>query len=157
LACANLPKGNRQAPSQNNAQQIPATERSVLPSWNYAEYDDEMGRGKVYQASIESTNTISLDSPYDGEQHGTLLIRDHPEYGKDVILTIERGQLLDSDFNSKVVVRFDGDKPMSFPSVRPADLSSDALFLRGRAFAIFLAHLKSASAYISSGQSGFCF
>ena len=103
-----------------------------------------MGRGFITQMDIVSTNTISLGFPYEGEQHANLYIREHPQHGKDVIVTIEKGQLLDSEYHGKVLVRFDDDKPRSFSSVRAADLSSDTLFLRGGAFPVFVSRLKTA-------------
>jgi hypothetical protein len=123
------------------AETTPQPKRSA---WGYSEFDDEMGRGKVYHTSIQSTNTISLGFPYEGEQYGILALREHPEYGKDVYIRIEKGQLLDSDYHGKVLVRFDDDKPLAFSSVKPADLSSETLFLRGRAFQIFVNRLKTA-------------
>lgn len=103
-----------------------------------------MGRGKIHVASIESSNTISLDFPYSGAQHGTLALRQHPQHGKDVYLRIERGQLLDSDYNSPVLVRFDNDRPISFTSTGPSDHSTETLFLGGNAFAAFSNRLKTA-------------
>ncbi len=101
-----------------------------------------MGRGKVYVAKIESRNTINLDFPYSGEQHGSLMLREHPRHGKDVVLKIERGQLLDSEYNDPVVVRFDSDNPLTFSSVGASDHSSETLFLRGNAFSVFSTRLK---------------
>ena len=103
-----------------------------------------MGRGFITEMNVVNTNTISLGFPYEGAQHATLYIREHPQHGKDVILTIEKGQLLGSDYHGKVLVSFDDDKPRAFSSVRPADLSSDALFLRGGAFPVFINRLKTA-------------
>lgn len=111
--------------------------------WDDSEYDERMGRGKVYVNMIVSRNAISLDRPYEGEQHATLTIREHPKYGSDVYITIERGQLLDSDFHSGVSVRFDDERAITFRSSRPDDLSSETLFLRG-AFAVFVRRLKTA-------------
>ena len=103
-----------------------------------------MGDGKIYLASVRSSNTISLDFPYNGEQRGTLVLRHHPQHGKDVYLKIERGQLLDSDYNDPVVVRFDSDKSISFGSTGPSDHSTETLFLTGNAFALFSKRLRTA-------------
>jgi len=151
LACANTDRTVNLAPSANRTQNGPArntlTPAQPTPKrvrWGYSEFDDEMGRGKVFHTSIESTNTISLSVPYEGEQHGILALREHPQHGKDVYIRIEKGQLLDSDYHGNVLVRFDNDKPRSFSSVRPADLSSETLFLRGSAFPVFLNRLRTA-------------
>jgi hypothetical protein len=133
LACANMPESTRQrnstvAPSNSGSATGASTAMSDV-NWHYSETEDQMGRGKVYLASIESTNTISLDFPYKGEQHGTLTLREHPEHGKDVYLRIEKGQLLDSQYNDSVLVRFDNDKPIRFNSTGPSDHSTETLFL----------------------------
>lgn len=145
LGCVNPSDSRYSRPRNASTPALTHGDTTIKQSgWGYSEYADEMGRGRVYVNMIESTNTISLDSPYQGAQHGTLALREHPQYGKNVYISIEKGQLLDSDFHSKVLVRFDNDKPVSFPSVRPADLSSETLFLRGNAFSVFLNRLKTA-------------
>ena len=147
LACANLPDNRR--PSNRNATatgSVASTDSSTHPPsrWDYSQFEDEMGSGKIYTATIESTNTINLDFPYNGEQHGMLMLREHPKHGKDVILKIERGQLLDSEYNDSIVVRFDSDKPLTFSSVGASDHSTETLFLRGNAFPTFSTRLKTA-------------
>lgn len=148
LACANLPENSRRSSNRNTASTGSAgsADSSTHPSssWDYSQFEDEMGRGKVYTATIESRNTISLDFPYNGAQHGSLTLREHPKHGKDVILKIERGQLLDSEYNDPVVVRFDTDKPLTFSSVGASDHSTETLFLRGNAFSVFSSRLKTA-------------
>jgi hypothetical protein len=148
LACANLPENSRRSSNRNTAPTgAPGSaDSSTHPSssWDYSQFEDEMGRGKVYTATIESRNTINLDFPYNGAQHGSLTLREHPKHAKDVILKIERGQLLDSEYNDPVVVRFDTDKPLTFSSVGASDHSTETLFLRGNAFSVFSSRLKTA-------------
>lgn len=36
---------------------------------------------------------MNFSFPYAGPQHGTLTLRTHPRYGKNVIFNIERGQI----------------------------------------------------------------
>jgi len=148
LACANLPENSRRSSNRNTASTNSAgssgSSGHSSTSWDYSQFEDEMGRGTVYVATIQSSNTINLDFPYNGEQYGKLMLREHPKHGKDVILKIERGQLLDSDYNDSVVVRFDTDKPLTFSSVGASDHSTETLFLRGNAFSVFSTRLKSA-------------
>lgn len=147
LGCASPTLKNRN--TQSAAKPSPTfktveTVPSTRVDWTTDEYDDDMGRGRVRTAEVRSTNTISLDSPYDGEQHATLIIRKHPAYGTDVIIKIEKGQLLDSEYHSKVLVRFDDDKMLAFSSVGPDDLSSESLFLRGNVGSQFINRMKTA-------------
>jgi hypothetical protein len=147
LACANLPENSRRPSNRNTATGSLGTagnSTNTATSWDYSQFEDEMGRGTVYMATIESRNTINLDFPYSGEQHGSLMLREHPRHGKDIVLKIERGQLLDSEYNDPVVVRFDNDKPLTFSSVGASDHSTESLFLRGNAFSVFSTRLKTA-------------
>jgi hypothetical protein len=148
LACANLPENSSRPSNRNTAPTASAgsadSSTHQTSSWDYSQFEDEMGRGKVYTATIESKNTINLDFPYNGAQHGLLTLREHTKHGKDVILKIERGQLLDSEYNDPVVVRFDSEKPLTFSSVGASDHSTETLFLRGNAFSAFTTRLKTA-------------
>lgn len=90
-----------------------------------------MGKGTTYFAQVKSSNTVTFDSPYDGPQHGTLTIRTHPRHGKDVVLSIERGQFLCRSYEDcNILVRFDDEKASTYSAVGPADNSSESIFLR---------------------------
>lgn len=115
--------------------------------WDYTELDDKMGRGKIKLISTLSTNTISLGFPYEGAQRAELTIRERPEEGStervgQVFLSINNGQLLDSDYSSGALVRFDNSKPIYFRTQHPDDGSSDTLFFMGDAFNVFVNRLR---------------
>ena len=83
--------------------------------WEYTASEDKMSGGITYFASVKSTNTVNFDFPYRGEQHATLDLRIDPKYGKDMIFSIERGQLLCRSYQScTVLVRFDNGKPAKY-------------------------------------------
>jgi hypothetical protein len=148
LACATSQSPNnssqvlRNTPPETPLIGNPAA--STPSNWDYSETKDPMGRGTIYRSTVLSSNTISLSFPYEGEQRCRLSIRQHPQHGSDVYVSIEKGQLLDSDYHGGVIVRFDDDKPKSFSSASPADGSSETLFLQGGAFPTFLSRLKTA-------------
>jgi len=89
-----------------------------------------MGRGKVTTADLLSSNTITFGSPYGGPQRATLQLRSHPQWGKNVILGVERGQFLCRRDECRVLVRFDNGKAESYNAVGPADHSTDTIFIR---------------------------
>lgn len=99
--------------------------------WLYSKHEDSMSKGMIYQASVKSMNTINLDFPYSGEQHGTLTLRTHPRFGKNVIFRIEKGQILchSSYENCSVLVRFDDEKAVNFSSVGAEDNSTETIFI----------------------------
>jgi hypothetical protein len=108
----------------------PAAHRDT--EWTYDHHESEMGLGPVNTASILSSNTVSFDFPYRGAQHATLSIRSHPQYGKDIIFSIARGQILIRSYgNDTVSLRFDAGKPMRVRALEPKDHSSTTIFLMG--------------------------
>ncbi|MBL0162174.1 MAG: hypothetical protein IPP82_00630 [Xanthomonadales bacterium] len=94
-------------------------------------------------ALVSSTNTVNFQSPYSGPQHGTLLIREHPRHGKNIVMSIERGQILCRSYaDCNVLVRFDDQKPTTYSGIGPADNSSESVFIRN--YSQFIASLKKA-------------
>lgn len=118
----------------------PVTEKEQ--SWDYRNSTDKMGRGETKMAAICSSNTVSFGFPYQGEQHGTLLLRAHPKFGKDVILSVDKGQFQTGIDGCEVTVRFDEGKPMSFTGVGPESMDTETLFISG--YSRFLTNLKKA-------------
>lgn len=98
--------------------------------WSYSQNDDLMSNGKTYYASISSENLVNFDFPYSGPQKGKLTLRTHPKHGKDIIFSIQRGQLLCSSYQGcKVLVRFDDEEARSYSASAPADNSTETLFI----------------------------
>ncbi len=117
--------------------------------WSYEESPDEMGRGNIKTAAIRSVNEIQFKFPYQGAQRAWLQLRLHPRYGKDVILSIERGQFLCRIDTCNVTVRFDQGTPQTYTALGPADHSTTVLFIR--TYDRFLANLrKSRQVYIEA-------
>lgn len=90
-----------------------------------------MGRGTIRQATVRSLNEVNFHFPYQGAQRATLVLRVHPKHGRDVILTIEKGQFLCRLDECSVAVKFDQGKPRDFVAVGPADNNTTTLFIRG--------------------------
>src|SRR5436190_12140018 len=93
--------------------------------WEYLSREDEMGRGTIKEAKVESTNTVEFGIPYSGSQHATLILLKHPVKGHSGVgLKIERGQFMTSFDDSgsgeqwHIAVRFDGGPLQSFLIVR---------------------------------------
>ena len=99
--------------------------------WSYSHRDDPMSKGITHIALLHSTNTVNFDFPYSGAQHGTLMLRTDPKYGKDVIFSIEKGQILCPSYDSCTVrVRFDEEDSTSYTAVGAADNSTETIFIR---------------------------
>lgn len=99
--------------------------------WNYVAREDTMTGGTTYTASVSSSNTVNFGFPYSGEQNAHLTLRSDPKYGKDIIFSIEKGQILCHSYEDcSVLIRFDDEKPRTFSGVGPADNSSETVFIR---------------------------
>lgn len=135
--------------SKNNTSENPATpvpeaiptttpEAKIEPEtittgtqWEYTQNEDKMSGGTTFHAHTLSTNTVDFDSPYSGEQHATLLLRDSSRQGKDVIFQIERGQILCNSYEDcSVLVRFDNEKATNYSAIGAADNSTETIFIR---------------------------
>ena len=93
--------------------------------------------------TILSDNTLTFDFPYQGVQRGQLMLRRHPKWGNDVIISIERGQILCHSYGDcDVSVRFDDDPIINYQGTEPSDNSSEYVFLP--AFSKFHTRLKTA-------------
>jgi len=90
-----------------------------------------MAKGIAYGAAVQSRNTVEFDFPYSGPQRATLTFRTHPRHGKDVIFSIERGQVLCNSYEDcTILVRFDDQKAQSYSAVGAADNSTETIFIR---------------------------
>ena len=118
-----------------------AAKPQIGSQWDYHQDKDKMGKGTAYFASVLSNNTVNFGFPYSGPQHGTLTLRTHPRYGKDVILSIERGQFLCTSFEDcTVLIRFDDDAASRYYAIGAADNSTETIFIRG--YSRLLSHME---------------
>jgi len=101
--------------------------------WFYTSTTDVMTSKLTKVAMVASENSVSFSSPYQGPQKARLILRDSPRGGRDVMLVIERGQLLCHSYlaDCKVGVRFDEGKLEHWSGAEPADNSTTTIFIRG--------------------------
>jgi hypothetical protein len=119
------------------------SEATTGQQWDYRVNEEKMTGGKRRIAAVESTNTVDFGFPYSGSQHGSLVLRTDPQYGKDILFRIEKGQILCTSYEGCAVqVRFDDEKPSNFTAAAAADQSSDVIFLHD--YNRFLAKLRKA-------------
>ena len=116
-----------------SAPSAPSTPEPVVPGsqWSYSQNADAMSKGTTHHAVVLSTNTVKFQFPYSGAQHATLNLRTDPRYGKDVIFSIERGQILCHSYEDcTVLVRFDDEQASNYSAVGAADNSTETIFIR---------------------------
>lgn len=99
--------------------------------WKYQVATDELTNKPTYLAVVQSINQVSFDFPYQGLQRGELMLRTHPQHGKDLILRVEKGQMLVRSYEDTTVkVVFDEGSPVSYRVVGPSDHGTTSLFIR---------------------------
>lgn len=82
-------------------------------------------------ASIASENMIELGFPYQGKQFGTLLVRNDPRLGRDIMFRVFKGQITCSSYSCPITVRFDDGNPQTVHGNESADHDSTVVFLEG--------------------------
>lgn len=111
-------------------------------SWEYESKSDAMGRGTIKFASVQSSNAVTFEFPYNKLQAATLTLRRHPQYGNDVYVTLEKAQFLCHHDDCSVLIRFDNGAAQRFGAAEPEDNSTNMLFILG--FDRFLAAARKA-------------
>lgn len=98
--------------------------------WQYATQEDKMSSKPARYAVLESNSSLDLPFPYSGKNFGRLQIRQHPKSGLNVLVSVDKGQVLCRSYDGcKVTVRFDDAPPVSFSGTAPADHSSTTVFI----------------------------
>jgi RNA polymerase subunit RPABC4/transcription elongation factor Spt4 len=116
-------------PHANNTIIKPHIELTAT-KWMYSKSADELSGKPTYSASVKSSNFVNFSSPYNGSQGGTLTLRTHPKYGKNVIFRIEKGQILCSTFDGCAInVQFGNKEAVSFRASTAADHSNNIIFI----------------------------
>ena len=111
-------------------EEIKEINRMAEFKWNYQVSEDELTSKPTYVAIVKIINQVSFGFPYEGAQRGELMLRTHPQHGKDLILSVEKGQMLvRSHEDTTVEVVFDQGNPISYRVAGPADHSTTSLFI----------------------------
>lgn len=83
-------------------------------------------------ASVNSVNSFHLGFPYEGNQRGRLTVRTHPRYGTDVIIMIDKGQILCDFRGCSFQVRFDEAQSQAWSMSEPESRDSTMLFVNNK-------------------------
>lgn len=106
-----------------------ASDASRPSKWSYNTYRDEMRGTESKTATVASENTVKLDFPY-GEQQGELTLRTDPKSGLNVMVSVEKGQILCNSFSENhISAKFDGGPVQNFRCTDASDGSSNVAFI----------------------------
>lgn len=99
------------------------------PNWLYQSDTDPMTSKTVEMALTRATKSLSLSSPYSGKNVPTLGLLKNFENKQTVLFSIAKGQLICSDPNCSIQVRFDEEPAEFYEAEKPANHNSTSLFL----------------------------
>jgi hypothetical protein len=107
-----------------------ATDGQAAAQWVYSESFHKMTSKTLENAQIESANSLALDFPYKGKNHGTLWVVQLPKGRVNVAFQIEKGQLQCTSYSGcNLVIRFDDAPAVTFSATGAADNSSETIFI----------------------------
>lgn len=101
-------------------------------TWEIQTKIDEMTDTKNIWASIRSINYVEQDFPYQGDTYATITVRYMKKYGYDVLIGIDRGQIVGIDISGTnyVTARFDDGTPKKYYFNDASDGSTEHVFLK---------------------------
>lgn len=106
-------------------------ETKPASAWEYHTQKDEMRGAESQFAQLSGSNTIDLDFPY-GEQRGRLMLRQSAQYGFDILVGVDSGQIMCNSFtNSHINVKFDDGPIQRYRCLDASDGTSNMVFIEG--------------------------
>jgi hypothetical protein len=116
-------------PGNDASEASPAAEPS---NWQYSSRTDQMRGTTTRWATIESANEVDLDFPY-GVQRAKLEVRQRPEDGLQIMLSVASGQILCHGFrDSYISAKFDNGQVRRFSCNRSSDGSPEYAFIENQ-------------------------
>ena len=81
-------------------------------TWDFTSDTDDMDDSVNKYYSLRSDNFANFDFPYQGDYYLTITVRYMKKYGYDVLLNIDKGQMVGNEYNGTnyVRLRFDNGK-----------------------------------------------
>lgn len=131
-AQSHTPPASSFTPEEQEAtrQRVAQALKEAQARWSYSVQNDDMSSRPIHSAILFSRNSFELDFPYQDPQRGTLHLRRHPKHGTDVIVSLERGQILCRFDGCRHDVRFDERNAAAWTMLEPKSNESDFVFVR---------------------------
>lgn len=99
----------------------------ALSEWKHEIKEDKMGRGSDEIATTKSLNELNLSQPYDGAQKASLSFRRLGKGVNEIVLSVQKGQIVCESAGCMVLFRIDSDEPFRIAMDHPKDGSSNVL------------------------------
>jgi hypothetical protein len=131
------------------------TSAASAAEWKYETSVDKMTDKETRLASLRSSNSLELRFPYQGENYGMIIVRQHPQHGLDVLITVDKGQIQCGVSDCEITVRVDDGKSTLAKVGRASSSASDIVFLKNpKPFASRLTKAKRVLVQLPMYQAG---
>jgi hypothetical protein len=98
--------------------------------WTYSDNKDEMRGTNEKTASVDSSNTLDFDFPYNGGSRGTLTLRQRQKDGFQAYLSVTKGQFMCHHFEGgRISVKFDNRPIQRFGCTDTSDGTTSVIFI----------------------------
>lgn len=98
-------------------------------NWTYDIDEVGIDKTKSIYAINRSINSLDLKFPYNGSNHGSLVIR-KMKNKIEILLSIDKGQIIGEIYNIKGKIKFDNSNSFSFTANKSNDGSSNIVFIK---------------------------
>jgi hypothetical protein len=98
----------------------------VSSQWIYEKIIVDSVHQELSSATVRSRNSIHLSSPYDGVNHGLIMIRKVKGGDPEVLFAVDKGQFYTGE---QIRVKIDAGDAVWIKVEKPADRRSDLLFI----------------------------
>ena len=98
----------------------------VSGQWIYEKITIDSVQHELSSATVRSRNSINLLSPYDGVNHGLIMIRKVKGGDPEVLFAVDKGQFYTGE---QIRVKIDAGDAIWIKVEKPADRRSDLLFI----------------------------
>ncbi len=107
-------------------------ETKPVSAWQYNESKDEMRDSVDYTALLESSNKIELDFPYNGGTTLGLLLRESSNFGQDIMIVVEKGNLGACIAGCSANFKFDDGEIVEYNLSGGSDSMGNVLFIQNQ-------------------------
>jgi hypothetical protein len=110
--------------------QTTKSKQIIKSKWVTKTKTDKMTSKTWVTSTVDSSNSLRLDFPYEGRNQGLLIIRKDVEGHDAVNVAVNKGQIQCNSWESCVIsVRFDDADPIRVGAIGPADNDTTVVFI----------------------------
>ena len=107
-----------------------STKSQVKRNWNFESKLVGIDKEKMLFLTTKSINSLNLDFPYNGKNHGEIILRNSKKYEIEILFSIDKGQILCDVSVCRGKIKFDSSPSIKFIGGKSVDRRSDIIILQ---------------------------